>query len=173
MDSYEVPKIIGRGGSTIKDIESQFRVRVKIDQQVDESGQREVRISGRDEEAVLKAKERIESIVGVSGGGGGGGGYGGYRAPAAAAPREFKLIDWDNLETKTMEYNHERFGHLPPVQKKFYTESEEVKNFTDAQVDAIRSRNNDIKVTRNFCEDVTRDIPKPGERLKFNFNSNN
>lgn len=160
VDSYECPKIIGRGGSTIKDIESQFRVRINIGKQVDESGNKEVKITGRDEEAVLKAKERIESMVGGSGGGGGG-----YKAPAPSAPREFKLIDWDNLESKTLEYNMERFGHLPPVQKKFYTESEEVKNFTDAEVDAIRKRNNDIKVTRNFCEDVTRDIPKPGELL--------
>lgn len=158
VGSYECPKIIGRGGSTIKDIESQFRVRINIGKQVDESGNKEVKITGRDEEAVLKAKERIESMVG-------GGSGGGYKAPVPSAPREFKLIDWDNLESKTLEYNMERFGHLPPVQKKFYTESEEVKSFTDAEVDAIRKRNNDIKVTRNFCEDVTRDIPKPGELL--------
>lgn len=163
IDSYEVPKIIGRGGSTIKDIESQFRVRVNIAKMMDDNGNKEVKITGRDAENVLKAKERIQSIVGQ---------YSSSALPAApvrADPLPFKPIDWDNLESKTLEYNMERFGHLPPVQKKFYTVCAEVEAFTAAQVDAIRKRNNDIKVTRNFCEDEARDIPKPVTKFEHCF----
>lgn len=156
-----MPRIIGRGGATIKDLEATFRVRINIAKMIDDDGTKEVKVSGRDEQSVEDAKEKILSLVG---------GDAIKSAPSVSTgPQEFKIIDWDNLEQKTLEYNMERFGHLPPVQKKFYTECAEVKNLSESDVDAIRERYNNIKVQRNFCDDVSRDIPKPVTKFEHCF----
>lgn len=46
----------------------------------------------------------------------------------------------------------EMWAKLPPIKKDFYVEDEEVKHFSEEQVKAIRSKNNNIVVSRVFAE---------------------
>ncbi|XP_035826453.1 far upstream element-binding protein 1 isoform X2 [Aplysia californica] len=89
VESANVGKIIGRGGSKIRDLEQDSNARIKISRDEDENGMKSVEISGTDEE-IDAAKRMIEQCLsqgsdfgggrrggfGGRGRGGGGGGYG-------------------------------------------------------------------------------------------------
>ncbi|XP_059178963.1 far upstream element-binding protein 1-like [Physella acuta] len=76
VESSNVGKIIGRGGSKIRDLEQDSNARIKISRDEDEDGMKSVEISGTTEE-IENAKRLIEECLsGGSRGGGGGGGRG-------------------------------------------------------------------------------------------------
>lgn len=78
VESKDVGKIIGRGGSNIKNLELDSKARVKIGREEDENGMKTVDISGSEEE-IERAKEIIQDYLtqGNDGGGRRGGGRGG------------------------------------------------------------------------------------------------
>uniref|UniRef100_A0A2C9L7A0 RNA helicase n=1 Tax=Biomphalaria glabrata TaxID=6526 RepID=A0A2C9L7A0_BIOGL len=80
VESSNVGKIIGRGGSRIRDLEQDSNARIKISRDENEDGMKSVEISGTEEE-VENARRMIEECLngGDSGGGGRRGGYGGGR----------------------------------------------------------------------------------------------
>ncbi|KAJ3171611.1 RNA binding protein, heterogenous nuclear RNP-K like protein [Geranomyces variabilis] len=91
VHTERVGLVIGRGGEVVKAIQAQCEVRIKIDSQADEEGNRTVIITGPPDN-VAQAKELVMERVngrrdpgyGPQGGGfGGGGGYqqGGYGGP--------------------------------------------------------------------------------------------
>jgi len=84
VEAKSVGRIIGRGGSKIKELEDRSNAKIKILQEEDYDGKKEVEISGSFSE-IQKAKDLIEECLeqgdfgGRDGGRGGGfrGGYGG------------------------------------------------------------------------------------------------
>jgi len=80
VESANVGKIIGRGGSKIRDLEHDSNARIKISREEDENGMKSVEISGTDEE-IDAAKRMIEQCLaqGSDFGGRRGGGFGGGR----------------------------------------------------------------------------------------------
>lgn len=169
LEIYEndIPRVIGRGGSTIQEMERTFRVRIKIDKQTNDNGRKEVKISGREQNDVADAKNKIMDLLGMNerrggGGGSGGGGSSFYdKKPQNQDEPTFKIIDWNNMDANDDLFVAEKWGHMPPVKKNFYTESEEVSRFSTEFVDKIRLENNKTSVQRNFCDDSERSIPKP------------
>lgn len=72
-----VGKVIGRGGSRIRELQEQSGARIKIGKESNHSGEKEIELQGSDG-ACQTARRLIEEIVnGDYSGGGGGGGYGG------------------------------------------------------------------------------------------------
>ncbi|XP_059153330.1 uncharacterized protein LOC131939123 [Physella acuta] len=81
VESSNVGKIIGRGGSKIRDLKQDSNARIKISRDEDEDGMKSVEISGTTEE-IENAKRLIEECLSggdYNGGGGRRGGYGGGR----------------------------------------------------------------------------------------------
>ncbi|BFZ16468.1 hypothetical protein BsWGS_19507 [Bradybaena similaris] len=78
VDSGSVGKIIGRGGSKIREMEQDCRTRIKISREPDENGQKTVEICGSESD-VEKTRQMIdECLAGDYSGGGGGGRRGGF-----------------------------------------------------------------------------------------------
>ncbi|KAK3763622.1 hypothetical protein RRG08_057043 [Elysia crispata] len=83
VESSNVGKIIGRGGSKIKELEQDANVRIKVSKEEDDQGMKSVEITGAPED-VEAARKMIENCLsgndfgGGRRGGYGGGGRGGY-----------------------------------------------------------------------------------------------
>ncbi|XP_059147557.1 far upstream element-binding protein 3-like isoform X2 [Physella acuta] len=77
VESSNVGKIIGRGGSKIRDLEQDSNARIKISRDEDEDGMKSVEISGTTEE-IENAKRLIEKCLSGGDYNGGGGRRGGY-----------------------------------------------------------------------------------------------
>lgn len=83
VDSRSVGRIIGRGGSKIRDLQEESGAKIQVSREEDSTGQKSVEISG-DESAITLARSLINDCINAdysSGGGrgGGGGGFGGRR----------------------------------------------------------------------------------------------
>jgi len=85
VESRNVGRIIGRGGSKIRELQDDSGAKIQVGREEDEYGMKTVEISGSDEE-VQAAKQMIEQCLSSDfggdrrgGGGGGRGGYGGDR----------------------------------------------------------------------------------------------
>jgi predicted RNA-binding protein YlqC (UPF0109 family) len=78
VESSNVGKIIGRGGSKIRELEQVCRARIKISREAEEDGTKSVEICGSEEE-IEKARKMIDDCLsGADFGGGGGGRQGGF-----------------------------------------------------------------------------------------------
>jgi len=79
VDSRSVGRIIGRGGSKIKDLQDESGAKIQVSREEDGSGQKSVEISGT-EDQIATAKQLIDECLNSDfGGGRGGGGFGGRR----------------------------------------------------------------------------------------------
>ena len=74
-----VGRIIGKGGSKIRELQDDSGARINVSKEEDENGMKNVEITGSDDQ-VQHAKQMIEDCLSSDyGRGGGGGGYGGDR----------------------------------------------------------------------------------------------
>lgn len=165
VPSNKVGRIIGKGGTKIRDIQYESNARVKIG----ESGSNEtdVTLTGADE-AIKKAEELINDLVED------------FKPPArketpdshnsSSGSAEFfktnaegvQVIDWDKLNAYHSEAQNNRWANLPPIIKDFYKEDPVVANMTPAEVTRWRLANNDIQVKRTFDDKPgLRPIPNP------------
>lgn len=79
VDSRSVGRIIGRGGSKIKELQDQSGAKIQVARDEDSTGQKQVEISGTDDE-ISSAKDLIEACLNADyQGGSRGGGFGGGR----------------------------------------------------------------------------------------------
>lgn len=173
----KVGSVIGRGGSTIKDIQERFKVRVNIDKNTNYNGKSTVTVSGSQSD-VANAIGHIRELVGEPNlSESQQNGYGSQsqsqqqqnnRAPE---PMEFEVIDWQAAARESEEANRRRWAALPPLQKFFYEEHPEVTNMTPERVEEIRQQNNNITVSRLFLDenganDAAAPIPNPIEKFE-------
>lgn len=159
IDSNLVGKVIGRGGSKIRELQDNSGANIKVLKDGDSYGETDIEIFGSTE-AQDKAKELIEELVNpvdrvtislhstsLSNGEV-------YQEP----PRP--KINWGQIMKDREENERKKFAGLPDIKKNFYIESQEVANMTPAEVDGIRRNNFNISVT-NLATSGDLSIPNP------------
>lgn len=151
-----VGRIIGRSGATINDIRDQSGATIDIARD-STNYEKEVTLRGSTE-AIAKARELISNIVAILD----------DEDPKKAGMIDYgATIDWGKIAENEARYRYERWGKLPPVEKKFYVESSQVARLSEDQVAHIRAENMGIEVTHYVKEADRNDpnayppIPKP------------
>ncbi|KAM8953045.1 putative ATP-dependent RNA helicase DDX43 [Pelodytes ibericus] len=165
LESHVVGKVIGRGGSKIKEFEELSGARLKV---VQEDYNSEVRIFGNQEQQ-NKAKDLISDFVsGLESGEGFYGYQKGHSGSAdektALAPRERISIDWTDIRDNYEKYEALKWADLPPIEKCFYKESPQIASMPQDEVIQWRKENNNI-TCNDLKEDRNRSIPNPVPRF--------
>ncbi|KAK7100514.1 probable ATP-dependent RNA helicase DDX43 [Littorina saxatilis] len=148
----DVGRIIGKGGSKIKEIQEDSGCKIKIGKEENEFGEIEVTLIGQKED-IYKAKKLIFKC-GVTFYGGDND-YEEEEKVTAPPPR----IDWTFLRENKDRLEQERFKDLPPVMKEFYMEEEHIRNMHPEDARQYREQNNNIIVSNEDCPEVP--IPNP------------
>ncbi|TGZ47066.1 probable ATP-dependent RNA helicase DDX43 isoform X1 [Temnothorax longispinosus] len=177
IDTNNIGRVIGRGGTKIKALQDESQAKISIDRQNDGNGQTAVTLTGSDD-AQQRAKslieelltersnmqERVESTR--------------RPAPMSAMPEQNQEVDWANFDwTKANEEYEERqkkrWAALPPIIKDFYKEDPDVANMPQSEVAHFRKTNNNIEVRHVFenegASDEDMKIPNPVETFEQAF----
>ncbi|XP_013186270.1 probable ATP-dependent RNA helicase DDX43 [Amyelois transitella] len=164
VPSKKIGRIIGKGGSKIRELESESQAKIQIG---DSSGdETELSLFGSDE-AITKVEEMLNDLLQD------------YKPPPKDSHNEstdsgrtnefFKtnesgvqVIDWDKLNSYHDQHQKARWESLPPIVKDFYKEDPEVAAMSPSSVARWRLANNDIQVKRTFDDKPgLRPIPNP------------
>lgn len=159
IPSNKVGRVIGKGGSKIRELESESRARVKIG---DSDGNcTDITLTGSDA-AIAKVEEMINELCED------------YKPPPTenntSQSGEFfttndtgdQVVDWDKLNTFYNDEQQKRYEKLPPIIKNFYKEDPAVAAMNPEDVKQWRLANNDIQVKRTFDDQPgSKDIPNP------------
>lgn len=164
VPSQKVGRIIGKGGSKIRDLEYESEAKIQIG---DSSGATtSITLVGEDA-AIVKVEDMINSLLED---------YkpAGPKDNSASADSSMsndffkkndagvQVIDWDKLNTHYDEQQKIRYDKLPPIIKDFYKEDPQVAAMSTADVKSWRLANNDIQVKRTFDDKPgLRPIPNP------------
>lgn len=172
VNSSLVGRIIGRGGSKIKELEAESRAKIKIEKSFDNPDVTTLTLIGSPE-GQAKARELIEKLVGD-------------RPQQQAAfvncadsekytphylrkdnyqePEEAP-IDWNKLYLDSVKLQEEHWATLPPILKDFYQEDPEIAGMSSSDVAKWREVNYNITVERIIDDDsqsvVLPKIPNP------------
>lgn len=163
VPSHKVGRIIGRGGTKIRELESETQAKIKIGES--DGNTTDVTLFGSDE-AITKVEGMINELLED------------YKPPApshndsasSTGSKEFvkkneagvEVIDWDKLNSFYDEQQQARFENLPPIVKDFYKEDPAVAAMSAAEVTRWRLANNDIQIKRTFDDKPgLRPIPNP------------
>lgn len=168
VESGLVGRIIGRGGSKIRELEESSGSRIKVNKGDYEC---EVSIFGTPS-AQQKAKEMIEELVSdgnsrIRNGNDYGGGDGdrsvwsSSQVKAAQVAPARQQIDWNSIRENKDKYEQLKWQDLPPLKKHFYKESIIVTTLTTDEVSEWRKENNNIFVDDLKEEGEKRPIPHP------------
>ncbi|XP_020298653.1 probable ATP-dependent RNA helicase DDX43 [Pseudomyrmex gracilis] len=157
-----VRKLIGKGGTQIKALQTESNARIKVESvPVDEMdpehiGETAVRLIGT-EEAQQRAKTLIEELLSEKI-------FGDFLVLEGEEAEKYKKaqqdelmarcanIDWQKASEEYEEYRRRRLAALPPIIKDFYKEDPAVAKMTSWKVKEIRKNNNNIEVDR-FCDE--------------------
>ncbi|KAL0868427.1 hypothetical protein ABMA27_007930 [Loxostege sticticalis] len=164
VPSNKVGRIIGKGGSKIRELESETEAKIKIG---DSNGnETDVTLFGTSD-AVSKVEGLINELTED------------YRPPArdrhndsanSGGSGDFlkkndsgvEVIDWDKLNAFYDEQQQNRWQNLPPIIKDFYKEDPQVAAMSPTEVARWRRANNDIQVKRTFDDKPgLRPVPNP------------
>ncbi|XP_054276389.1 probable ATP-dependent RNA helicase DDX43 [Macrosteles quadrilineatus] len=177
ISSSDVGRIIGKGGSKIRDLEAESGAEIKIEKN---NGADETQITLRGSaESQEKAKELIDDLVcdvegwgpggkpGMRGRGGRGGRRGNDRSHSNIPIKRRELddmeppnIDWDQVNRAYEEGQKQKWANLAPLIKEFYKEDPEVKHMDPEFVAQYRKKKNNIVVQYTFGE-CGEGIPNP------------
>ncbi|CAG4959693.1 unnamed protein product [Colias eurytheme] len=170
IPSDKVGRVIGKGGSKIRDLEYESEAKIKIG---DSNGNdTDITLFGSDE-AISKVEKLINDLT-ID------------RRPTPREPRdtmntsngsnssEFvtknahgdEVFDWNKLNAVYDQHQQERWSQLPAIVKDFYKEDPNVAAMSPADVTRWRLENNDIQVRRTF-EDRPDLKPIPNPVLTF------
>lgn len=168
--SSDVGKIIGKGGSKIRELQDESGARINV-QHNDNQPETTVELRGSEDDK-KKAKELIEEFLANftdksrSNGSRNWGSnndstkLSGSKDVSTSDESSFEPIDWQGLLHRSDMEREKRLASLPPVKKNFYFESPEVSNMSTKEVAEFRQRNNSMTVSK-LNEDDQRKIPKP------------
>ncbi|CAG0889590.1 unnamed protein product [Cyprideis torosa] len=139
IEQGKISRIIGRGGSKIKELREQSGARIKVTDDKDNYGDTLVLIWGSQEEQE-KAKTLIDEILDP------------YLALAAAAKQKkeeeepIENIDFGALYKESCNVWREKWEKEVPVLKGFYIEDPEVANMTPRDVEMLRKQMQNMSV---------------------------
>ncbi|XP_052090564.1 probable ATP-dependent RNA helicase DDX53 isoform X3 [Mytilus californianus] len=169
VDSSMVGRVIGKGGSKIRELQDETGAKINISKDDDGSGEKEIQLQGPPD-AIAKAKELINELTQDDrgpprsfGGGGGGGGFGrgGFGSNSSTSNTEAApVINWGMIRANKEINEKKKWEGLPPIEKNFYIESPSVKNMYPDEVSEFRKTNNNITVT-DLSSEGNRNIPNP------------
>ncbi|RWS03209.1 putative ATP-dependent RNA helicase DDX43-like protein, partial [Dinothrombium tinctorium] len=164
--SSDVGKIIGRGGSTIKELESKSGARIKVIKSNDHfDNETTIELSGTEEQR-NKAQSLISDIT-----------DGSSRSSKQFKPLEndggftasnTDFVDWEAAINESAEATKRKWASLPPVKKNFYFESPDVSAMHPDDVKKFRLENNNIMIS-HFNEEDRRPIPNPVQNFSQAF----
>ncbi|XP_072293454.1 probable ATP-dependent RNA helicase DDX43 [Eucyclogobius newberryi] len=168
VDIALVGRVIGRGGSKIRELEEISGARIKINKGEYEG---EVSLLGSPS-AQQKAKKMIEELVsdgnsngsfseGNDCGGGDGSFWSSSQLSAAEVAPVRPQIDWNAIRENKEKFEKLKWEGLPPLKKHFYKEAESVSMRTAEEVSEWRKENNNIFVDDLKEEGEKRQIPYP------------
>ncbi|XP_049517454.1 probable ATP-dependent RNA helicase DDX43 isoform X2 [Dermacentor silvarum] len=131
----DVARIIGRGGSRIRELEDSSGARIWVKRDDADYFETKIELSGS-EEARRKACELIDAIVHPP------------EEPACSNKSEEPppLLDWDKLLARSDEEAKKRWASLAPIVKNFYVEDPEVASMSADAAASFRATNNNIVV---------------------------
>ena len=163
ISSSSVGKVIGKGGQTIRDLQSRSGAKINIMKDSGNSYDTDVQLSGTNEQIDCAQKLITDLISNNS--------YNSYQsnrnntnqsfstnAESSASTEEF--IDWGAAIKESEEATRQKWESLPPIIKQFYFEDSEIRAMNPDLVDQFRLENNNIMVG-HFKEDDPRVIPNP------------
>uniref|UniRef100_A0A336M3K0 RNA helicase n=1 Tax=Culicoides sonorensis TaxID=179676 RepID=A0A336M3K0_CULSO len=154
ISSVDAGTVIGKGGSTIREIQSKFNVRINIDKNILEYGKAKVVITGRSDDNIHDAQKEIEGLLPKP-------------QEETQIPFDDGPIDWEAVNKRCDEAIKERWTKCPPLEKNFYKEHPEVTALTEEQVAKFRKDNMSIQVTRTFEEQAKDSLPIPNPVIEF------
>ncbi|XP_076237977.1 putative ATP-dependent RNA helicase DDX43 [Calliopsis andreniformis] len=148
IDSGKVGKLIGKGGSTIRELQEKSSTRINVDRT--SAGDTTAVIISGSAEAQEQVKQMIEELVQDSH----------YMPPKPVEQirREdepevdFNAFDWSQASKQCDDFRTEKWSKAAPIVKNFYKEHPSVANMTKEQVANIRKMNNNIEVKYMFDE---------------------
>ncbi|XP_011637060.1 probable ATP-dependent RNA helicase DDX43 [Pogonomyrmex barbatus] len=170
IDTNNIGRLIGRGGSKIKALQEESNAMINIDKQCAENGQTPVRLTGTDE-ARQRAKSLIEEL------------FDNVQENTEIAQRmkpeekkeeiDWRNFDWGKANEEYEERQKQKWATLPPIIKNFYKEDSDVANMSKTKVAYIRKSNNNIEVKHVFENEGGSDeeikIPNPIETFEQAF----
>uniref|UniRef100_V5HMB1 RNA helicase n=2 Tax=Ixodes ricinus TaxID=34613 RepID=V5HMB1_IXORI len=147
VPAKDVGKIIGKGGSKIRELQDSSGARIHIlRDDEDDSGRSDeakIRLTGPSE-IRHKAQMLIEELIYPPG-------IGSRFCKRDGEPGEeqpMPFIDWAKLIADSDQERERKWNSLPPIIKNFYIEDPEVAAMSPEQVAAFRLKNNNIVVNR-------------------------
>ncbi|XP_018359802.1 PREDICTED: probable ATP-dependent RNA helicase DDX43 isoform X1 [Trachymyrmex cornetzi] len=185
IDSNNIGRLIGRGGSKIKALQEDSGARININRQYSENGQSAVTLTGTDD-AQQRAKSLIEDLLTERGGTERGvtERSNTYENECAQKPtfqpEEKEEIDWANFDWNKANEEYEerqkrRWAALPPIIKNFYEEDPAIANMPQSVVTQFRKTNNNIEVRHVFenagGSDENMKIPNPVQTFEQAFHA--
>ncbi|CAH1774865.1 unnamed protein product [Owenia fusiformis] len=161
-------KIIGKGGSRIREIQEESGARIKVLDDYESYFESKVEIRGGDESRE-KAKKIIEEIVEEA------------TKPKTLQeslseafpcdtdkPIEPTRINWKELRENKDKNRMEKWKGFPPIKKNFYIEGPHIANMCPGDVEIFRMENNNIVVV-DLHKEKQRPIPNPCPRFEDTF----
>ncbi|XP_060077446.1 probable ATP-dependent RNA helicase DDX53 [Ylistrum balloti] len=160
----DVGKIIGKGGSKIRELQEQTGARIKVSREENDDGENKVDIQGS-EEARKKAKEKIEELI----------------KPFSTMTSKYSSsssidssqdaqpkINWGMIRSQQEEYARLKFLGLPDIRKEFYIEDPAVSNMYPDDVKKFRKENNNI-IVMDLSKEGDRRVPNPVQSFEHAF----
>ncbi|KAL5022397.1 hypothetical protein ScPMuIL_001552, partial [Solemya velum] len=155
-----IGKIIGKGGSKIREIQDESGARVKVSLDTVLEG-RVIEIYGSSE-AQKKAQELVQEIINPMGR------VCSSFSKDSSEDQPRPKINWREVIANKKYYDAAKFEGLPDIIKNFYIEDRAVANMYPEEIEELRRQNNDIQVT-NLSEDGSGRIPNPVQTFEQAF----
>ncbi|XP_060557473.1 probable ATP-dependent RNA helicase DDX43 [Ruditapes philippinarum] len=166
VPSTSVGKIIGKGGSKIRELQDEAGANIKVQRDSDSYGETIVELSGS-ADAISKAKDLINELLSDSDGRGSRSFGGSSRSSDSNGFTESveesvipRKINWGMILKEKEANDAKKFADLRPIKKNFYIETPEVANMSPSEVEYIREFNFNITVT-NLDKNGEIQVPNP------------
>jgi hypothetical protein len=172
ISSSFVGKVIGRAGSTIKELQSKSGARISVNKDSSNSYETDIDLSGSNEQMDC-AESLIKDLIGNGGNSwqSSRSGYNNnntYERKAEPETKEEEFIDWGAAIKESEEATKRKWAALPPIKKSFYFESNDIRMMNPQEVSELRRQSNNIMVD-HFNEGDVRPIPNPVQKFEQAF----
>eukprot|EP00105_Crassostrea_gigas_P010018 XP_011425160.1 PREDICTED: probable ATP-dependent RNA helicase DDX43 [Crassostrea gigas] len=162
VESSSVGRIIGKGGSKIRELQDNSGARIKVTREENDNGETKIEITGSPE-VVAKAKELITETVNPvdrMGRSFGRMSTNETNSNSTSDSNPAPVINWAMIRANKDANEKLKFKDLPEIRKNFYIEDPSVANMHPEEIALIRKTNNDI-IVKDLSKDGDKRIPNP------------
>ncbi|CAG2104635.1 unnamed protein product [Medioppia subpectinata] len=167
IESSFVGKVIGKGGQTIRDLQTKSGARIHINRE--SSGyDTDIELSGSTEQMDC-AEKLIKDLTQSSDYSSSRRSFNNYsNDEPKKESADSEMIDWGAAIAESEAATKQKWEALPPISKQFYFENSDVRAMSAEFVDKFRAESNNIIVS-HFNEGDTRVIPNPVQHFNQAF----